>query len=135
MKPTTINRQPSNWLDKRWRKEELQIAFAIPFLAFIGTIIFGGYWADMAASPGGMEVLIRLFKVMYIAGVSFVVFLVPIIIGVAGRLRDININPWWSMLSFIPYIGIIFVIVLCFLPGTHGPNRYGPDPRSPIILQ
>lgn len=26
-------------------------------------------------------------------------------------------------------IGLYFIVVLCILPGTRGPNRYGPDPR------
>lgn len=38
------------------------------------------------------------------------------------------------MLSIIPIVGFlasIAFLVLMFLPGTPGPNRFGPDPKDP----
>lgn len=34
----------------------------------------------------------------------------------------------WGLVSFV---GIITMLILCALPGTVGPNRYGPDPLQP----
>lgn len=42
-----------------------------------------------------------------------------------GRLKDMNANPWWSLLTLLPLIGFI----LMFPKGTVGINQYGEDPR------
>ena len=47
----------------------------------------------------------------------------------ARRLHDRNLSAWWLLLVFIPTFGWIILLVLCALPGTQGPNRFGPDPR------
>lgn len=54
------------------------------------------------------------------------------------RLHDINQTGWIYLglivASFIPLIGtvvsIIQIVIAC-LPGTVGPNKYGPDPKNP----
>jgi uncharacterized membrane protein YhaH (DUF805 family) len=45
---------------------------------------------------------------------------------------------WWYLgfivVSLIPLVGFIAsiaFIVIMFLPGTEGPNRFGPDPKDP----
>lgn len=76
------------------------------------------------------------------AGLLFVLWwLVVLIPGIAvgvRRLHDRNISGWWYLglvvASFIPFLGIIAAIaflVLMVLPGTDGPNRFGPDPKNP----
>ena len=47
------------------------------------------------------------------------------------RYHDRDKSGWWILILFIPIIGLIWYIVeLGFLPGTPGPNRYGPDPLA-----
>ena len=46
------------------------------------------------------------------------------------RLHDRNLSAWWSFLGVIPFVSYLWWIVLGFLPGTKGQNRYGPDPHS-----
>jgi uncharacterized membrane protein YhaH (DUF805 family) len=46
----------------------------------------------------------------------------------AKRWHDIDRSAWWILLNIIPYAGIIVFFILGFLPGTVGPNRFGPDP-------
>ena len=44
------------------------------------------------------------------------------------RWHDLNKSGWWYFICFIPGIGLAWAfIALGFLPGTRGPNRYGPD--------
>lgn len=38
--------------------------------------------------------------------------------------------PWWGSLTMLALIAIIFTFAIA--PGTDGPNRFGPDPRSSI---
>ena len=47
------------------------------------------------------------------------------------RLHDRNKSAWWVIVTFLPYIGPIFVIVeLGILDGTKGPNQFGADPKG-----
>ncbi len=38
--------------------------------------------------------------------------------------------PWWGSLAMLVPVGIVFTFAIA--PGTEGPNRFGPDPRSSI---
>tara|TARA_R110000850_G_scaffold118995_5_gene236164 strand:+ start:304 stop:708 length:405 start_codon:yes stop_codon:yes gene_type:complete len=46
----------------------------------------------------------------------------------AQRCRDFGWTGWAVLITVIPYIGFIFALVMLFIPGTQGENRYGPDP-------
>ncbi|MEP2716501.1 DUF805 domain-containing protein [Pseudophaeobacter sp.] len=43
------------------------------------------------------------------------------------RCRDCGWTGWLVLLGAIPYVGIIFALVLLFYPGTAGDNKYGYD--------
>jgi uncharacterized membrane protein YhaH (DUF805 family) len=43
------------------------------------------------------------------------------------RCRDFGWTGWAVLITVIPYVGWIFAITIMFIPGTQGPNRYGPD--------
>ena len=58
------------------------------------------------------------------------------------RLHDRNMSGWFLLLlivlSAVPFIGILVSIgwlVLMLLPGTPGPNKYGPDPKDPASAE
>jgi uncharacterized membrane protein YhaH (DUF805 family) len=45
------------------------------------------------------------------------------------RWHDRDKSGWWILISLIPFVGPIWALVeVGFLPGTPGPNQYGPDP-------
>lgn len=54
---------------------------------------------------------------------------VAMLSALAQRCRDIGWSGWWSILAYLPFIGIFFTLLLLFLPGTVGANKFGPDPR------
>ena len=59
----------------------------------------------------------------------------PSVAIAAKRFHDRDKSGWWILIVLIPFIGLIWYIVeLGFLPGTPGPNRFGPDPLggSPV---
>jgi uncharacterized membrane protein YhaH (DUF805 family) len=61
--------------------------------------------------------------------------LYPSVAIAAKRFHDRDKSGWWILIVLIPFIGLIWYIVeLGFLPGTPGPNRFGPDPLggSPV---
>ncbi len=46
------------------------------------------------------------------------------------RWHDRDKSGWWVLIGLIPYIGWLWVLIEAgMLPGTPGPNQYGPDPR------
>jgi uncharacterized membrane protein YhaH (DUF805 family) len=64
-----------------------------------------------------------------------IIILLPIVIGMCWltvassvrRLHDRGKNGGWYFISFIPGVGLIWLIVECgCLGGTRGPNQYGP---------
>ena len=46
----------------------------------------------------------------------------------AQRCRDFGWTGWAALLCLLPYGGMAFTFALAFIPGTDGPNRYGPAP-------
>jgi uncharacterized membrane protein YhaH (DUF805 family) len=77
----------------------------------------------------------------------FLLFFIPLVVCTyfltAQRLRDMNLTGWLALL-WIPvgiadkYVGgavtLAFLIVLCVVPGTKGPNSYGHDPLESFTL-
>lgn len=59
------------------------------------------------------------------------VFLWPVLALYAKRWHDRGKSGWWTLIGLIPFVGWIWILVeLGFLPGTEGPNQYGPDPLA-----
>lgn len=52
----------------------------------------------------------------------------PSICMAGRRLHDRDMTAWWLLLALIPVIGALVLLVIFMLPGTPGPNRFGPDP-------
>jgi len=68
----------------------------------------------------------------------------PVIAIYAKRLHDLNLSAWWLLLlpavTFAAGLSVfnrlhvvaycLLLLVLGFLPGTNGPNRFGEDPLA-----
>jgi uncharacterized membrane protein YhaH (DUF805 family) len=66
-----------------------------------------------------------------VALVPIYVVLVWSALAVNGkRCHDLDSSAWLVLVALIPILGLIVTIQLWFVPGTDGPNRYGPDPRQ-----
>jgi uncharacterized membrane protein YhaH (DUF805 family) len=46
------------------------------------------------------------------------------------RLHDLDRTGWQCLLALVPLVNIYIWCLLLFQPGTHGANRYGPDPKA-----
>ena len=78
---------------------------------------------------GGVGILLLIWGVITI---------IPSIMVTIRRFHDRDMSGWWYLgfivASFIPVLGLIAAIALLVvmaLPGTPGPNRFGPDPKDP----
>ncbi|MEL6541766.1 MAG: DUF805 domain-containing protein [Pseudomonadota bacterium] len=71
-------------------------------------------------------------------GIYALAVLIPNIAVTVRRLHDRNMSGWWylgfiiaGMLPFVGFLASLAFIVILFLPGNDGPNRFGPDPKNP----
>ena len=61
------------------------------------------------------------------------VFLWPLIAVSVKRQHDFNFSGWWALVHFVPVVGsLVLIVVDGIMPGTHGPNRFGVDPREAL---
>jgi len=114
------------------------IVYAVLFGVMFG--LGGGLEALAGADPedptaifgamfGGFGLLLVLW---------WLITFIPSLAVTVRRLHDRDMSGWWYLgiivLSMLPLIGIVASIgflVLMFLEGTRGPNRFGPDPKDP----
>lgn len=82
------------------------------------------WWFTLAASvlylvlafvPGGEA----------LSTVASLVLLLPTLAVGARRLHDTGRSGWWQLLAFIPFVGIVVLIVFWASAGQHS-NAYGP---------
>lgn len=57
--------------------------------------------------------------------------LILYLVAAVKRLHDIGLSGWVLLLSFLPS-GEALYVSLALIPGTKGPNKYGPDPFESI---
>lgn len=58
-------------------------------------------------------------------------FIWPALAIAIKRWHDRDKSGWWILIGLIPIIGPIWVLIETgLLPGTDGPNQYGPDPLA-----
>lgn len=67
---------------------------------------------------------------------------VPSLAVIVRRLHDRDMSGWWllgffvaSLIPLIGFVASIAFIVIMFLPGTAGENRFGPDPKDPHSIE
>lgn len=67
---------------------------------------------------------------MAVCSLFFLGMLIPSLAVAFRRLHDTDRSAWWLLISLIPFFGGLVLLVFYFLPGTPGPNRFGPDPKG-----
>jgi len=56
--------------------------------------------------------------------------LIPSLAVDVRRLHDIGKSGWWLLIALIPFVGIIWLIVLFATDSQPGDNEYGPNPKE-----
>lgn len=77
-----------------------------------------------------MEAIGTVFFVL--AAIYVLATIVPNLAVTVRRLHDINKSGWYYLVSWIPYIGGVWLLILTCTNGTVGTNNYGPDPKNPF---
>lgn len=122
----------------------------IVYIVLGGIMVAGGFNLATMTNPAAMSdpavVSEAPGAVFYLGagllGLYALAILVPSIAVVVRRLHDRDMSGWWylgvivaSMIPFVGFIAGIAFLVLMFLPGTPGPNRFGPDPKDPASAE
>ncbi|HEY8977812.1 MAG TPA: DUF805 domain-containing protein [Burkholderiaceae bacterium] len=64
-------------------------------------------------------------------GIVSLLLLWPLIAVSAKRQHDFDFSAWWALIHFVPAVGsLVLLLADGLVPGTRGPNRFGPDPRQ-----
>lgn len=75
-----------------------------------GEVVFSGFFGEIGNQIGQLYVLASL---------------VPFLALGVRRLHDSNCSGWWMLINLIPFIGIIWFIVLVLKKSDAGANKYG----------
>jgi uncharacterized membrane protein YhaH (DUF805 family) len=67
---------------------------------------------------------------MGIFSLFFLAMFIPILAVGIRRLHDTDRSGWWLLISLIPGLGGLVLLIFYLLPGTNGPNKFGPDPKG-----
>ena len=103
---------------------------AVIAIAGGGSSLQGAAAGNYGAIFGGLGLLMVVW---------WLAVIIPSIAVGVRRLHDRDMSGWWYLgfivLSVIPLIGIIasiaFIVIMA-LPGTPGPNRFGPEPYGNV---
>lgn len=93
----------------------LGLAFIYSASATILLAVLDGFGPVWEVAPIAMLLALPLTVAMFIL--------------VAKRCHDIGLSGSYVLLLAMPLIGLVWVLALLVLPGTAGPNLYGPAPE------
>jgi len=100
----------------------LAAGFILPlFLAALAPVL------PMAALPDNPEEVPALIAIGVVVGLALTLLELTV---VARRCHDAGWTGWLCLIALLPYVGFGFILLMLFVPGTKGPNRYGLDPRA-----
>lgn len=105
-----------NTPDGRWNRQKIWLyPLGLSLLLFIPIGIISAIIPELWA-------ILAIVAYLYLLYVS--------VVATVKRLRDLDKNPWMTLLMFVPIANIYLAIICYFFKGTTGPNKYGPDPLA-----
>jgi uncharacterized membrane protein YhaH (DUF805 family) len=91
----------------------------------VGVVYTAVVIGTRAADNGPSAVGLAAMAVVTLFGLAS---FIPSLSVTVRRLHDTDKSGWLILLGLIPLIGVIILLVFYILPGTKGPNKFGPDP-------
>jgi uncharacterized membrane protein YhaH (DUF805 family) len=128
------------------------------FISAAGGVEAGEGAGAAAAGAGMMGAMLGGGIIGIVILLTWLLLLIPSIAVGVRRLHDIDRTGWWLMAGYGPYIlsivlamagsdqlativnllslvGFVVLLVFAVMPGTRGPNRFGPDPKGEDLGQ
>ncbi len=95
------------------------------FQLFSTLLIIGFAVLAIAIDPNQTTMLTEM-----LCSIPLLLLLLPSLTVTVRRLHDTNRSGWWIFIYVVPYIGPIWLFILMVFSGSHGPNRFGEDPKE-----
>lgn len=113
------------------RKEYWMFTLFVTLVTVAWMVVFAvlGGLANGGFGEAGLSTVAMIW--IFVAVLAGLAIIVPSFAAQVRRFHDQDKTGWLVLLGFIPYIGGLIVFVFMVLPGTNGPNRFGPDPKDP----
>jgi uncharacterized membrane protein YhaH (DUF805 family) len=92
------------------------------------------WWFALAELIGwvGVVILAVIFAAVHAPVLSILLYLAAVVVSflvslslIIRRLHDQDKSGFWYFITFVPFIGSIWLLVLMVMEGTPGPNRFG----------
>lgn len=109
----------------QWWMGSLIIIGIVLALVVVVTTLVSVIYGDYRSAP---PVIAMIFGTVFLACYLAIIW-IQLALGVK-RLHDREMSGWWLLLSFVPFGGLILFVMLGFIDGTQGPNRFGPSPKG-----
>ncbi len=93
------------------------------------TFVFQVVIFTFLGSGSTNSVLLTILGALY--WLFSVACIIPSLSVAVRRLHDKDMSGWWILIGIIPLIGTLFLLFQFVTEGTPGPNKYGPNPKSP----
>jgi len=117
--------------------------FFINWQNFKGRTSQSGYWWAQLWIMVGMGVLGVLDTAFFgydpedfwdsgvLSAIGNLILAIPGLSLFVRRLHDVNRSGWWSLIA-VTIVGIIPLLYWTIIPGTPGPNKFGPDVEAGV---
>ena len=73
---------------------------------------------------------VKVPELMYLVWIVGLALLVPGLAVCVRRLHDIGKSGWWYLIGFVPYIGVIILLVFFVKDSQPGENKWGANPKE-----
>ena len=125
----------------RSRRKEYWMFALLMFIVYAigGGLMFSALWPMITAgvTPTAESFTTGFYVGAGLLGIITLAIFIPALAVTVRRLHDRDMSGWWYLgviiLGQVPYLGALvqlgFLVLMC-LPGTPGPNRFGPDPKG-----
>ena len=127
----------ARYTDFQGRSRRSEYWWVTLFNILVG-LVGGILLAVLGGGDGSGQINPIGFIIVALLGLYMLAIIIPSIALFVRRLHDINQTGWIALVLYIctiiPIINLLAAvaqIVIGVLPGTAGPNKYGPDPKGP----
>ena len=100
-------------------------AMAISLAVYVALAVIGALAGVLFSESQALMIVVGLLA---LAGGLFATVM-SILYGIR-RLNDINASGWLILLLFVPIANFVIALILFFVPGSKGANKYGVKPAA-----
>lgn len=97
------------------------------FFLFTFLVVFAAAIADVILF--GINPYTGAANSVVVTLIVWLALLCPFVAVASRRSHDIGQSGWLAVLTALPYVGVVASLVLVFIPGQPGENKYGPSPK------